>query len=106
MWNWQLKDWPKFVYESSLFADAEGVFMRLSGEAGAYLSNISKEEKELFREGPKGFKGGLRAENYISITKASRATATRDLNDLVNKGALVKQGELKYTRYYVNLDFF
>jgi len=49
MWNWQLKDWPKFVYESSLFADAEGVFMRLSGEAGAYLSYISKEETELFK---------------------------------------------------------
>lgn len=60
----------------------------------------------LFKEGPKGFTGGLSAENYISITKASRATATRDLNDLVEKGALVKQGELKHTRYYLNLDFF
>jgi len=75
------------------------------------LSSILNERQlkvllRLFREGPKGFKGGLSAENYIYITKASRATATRDLNDLVNKGGLVKQGELKYTRYYVNLDFF
>jgi len=46
---------------------------------------------------------GLSAENYISITKASRPTATRDLTDLVEKGALVKSGELRYTRYRLNL---
>jgi Fic family protein len=28
-------------------------------------------------------KGGLNAENYITITKAERATATSDLQDLV-----------------------
>jgi Fic family protein len=53
----------------------------------------------MFEEGPEGFKGGLSAENYISITKTTRATATRDLTDLVEKGALVKMGELRYTRY-------
>jgi Fic family protein len=55
----------------------------------------------LFREGPDGFKGGLSAEKYISITKASRATATRDLHDLIEKDALVKTGALKYTRYWL-----
>ena len=55
----------------------------------------------LFREGPQGFKGGLSAENYLSITKTSRATATRDLQDLVEKGALVKTGERKHTRYWL-----
>ena len=42
----------------------------------------------MFREGIDGFKGGLSAENYISISRTSRATATRDLQDLVEKGAL------------------
>jgi Fic family protein len=51
-----------------------------------------------------GFKGGLSAENYISITGAARATATRDLQDLVNKGALVRTGALKSTRYHLNID--
>jgi Fic family protein len=55
----------------------------------------------LFREGPEGFKGGLSAQKYISIAKTSRATATRDLQDLVEKGAIVKTGELKYTRYWL-----
>lgn len=57
----------------------------------------------LFREGIDGFEGGLSAENYISITKAARATATRDLQDLVLKGALVKTGELRHTRYHLNI---
>jgi len=65
-----------------------------------------RQEKVLarmFREGIDGFKGGLSAENYISITEASRATTTRDLQDLVVKGALPKTGELRHTRYYLNL---
>jgi len=68
----------------------------------------SRQEKALLRmfaEGLDGFKGGLSAENYIAITKTSRATATRDLADLVQKGALIKTGELKHTRYWINLTF-
>jgi len=57
----------------------------------------------IFREGIDGFKGGLSAENYITITKTSRATATRDLQDLVTIGALTKTGELRHTRYHLNL---
>lgn len=57
----------------------------------------------MFAEGPSGFQGGLSAEKYISITKTTRATATRDLTDLVEKGALVKTGELRHTRYRLNI---
>jgi Fic family protein len=65
-----------------------------------------RQEKALLRmfaEGLDGFKGGLSAENYIAITKTSRATATRDLTDLVQKGALIKTGELRHTRYWLSL---
>jgi Fic family protein len=57
----------------------------------------------VFREGIDGFKGGLSAENYISISKTSRATATRDLQDLVAMGAFTKTGELRHTRYALRL---
>lgn len=66
-----------------------------------------RQEKALarmFREGPDGFVGGLSAEKYIGITGAPRATATRDLQDLVAKEALVRQGERKHTRYFLNLE--
>ncbi len=58
----------------------------------------------MYREGLEGFEGGLSAENYISITNTSRATATRDLQDLVEKGALVRTGERKHTRYWLNTE--
>jgi Fic family protein len=64
----------------------------------------SRQEKALlrmFEEGPGGFKGGMSAEKYIRITEASRATATRDLQDLVEKGALIRHGELRHTRYFL-----
>src|SRR5215468_721405 len=63
----------------------------------------NKVVARVFREGIDGFKGGLSAENYISISKTSRATATRDLQDLVEKGALTKTGELRHTRYFLRL---
>jgi Fic family protein len=58
----------------------------------------------MFREGPDGFKGGLSAENYLSITHTSRATATRDLQDLVAMGALARSGALRHTRYRLKLN--
>ena len=67
-----------------------------------------RQEKVLLRmfaEGLKGFSGGLSADNYIAISNATRSSATRDLSDLVKKGALTKTGELRHTRYWLNLDF-
>jgi len=55
----------------------------------------------MFKEGPQGFEGGLSTEKYIRITGTSRATATRDLQDLTGKGALSQTGRLKGTRYYL-----
>lgn len=57
----------------------------------------------LFDAGPEGFVGGLSAGNYQSITGTVTATATRDLADLVEKGALKRTGERKGTRYWLNL---
>lgn len=57
----------------------------------------------VLREGPEGFKGGLSASNYQSITKASAPTATRDLAELVTLGALTRTGEKKSTRYHLTI---
>lgn len=61
----------------------------------------AKVIEHVFREGVERFTGGLSAENYISLTSTSRATTTRDLQDLVAMGALIKTGERKQTRYYL-----
>lgn len=58
----------------------------------------------MFREGPDGFAGGLSAGNYRTITGASLASATRDLADLVERGALIRSGERRYARYRLAVD--
>jgi Fic family protein len=72
------------------------------------LSGLLNERQQkallrMLREGPEGFAGGLSAGNYISITGATTATATRDLADMVTKGALVREGERRHARYRVNI---
>ncbi|MBB6305391.1 Fic family protein [Rhizobium leucaenae] len=74
-----------------------------SMNGSATSSTIAKAISRMFREGIEGFKGGLSAENYISITGASRATATKDLHDMVEKGAMNRSGERRHTRYTLNL---
>jgi Fic family protein len=43
----------------------------------------------LLDAGPDGFEGGINARKYMGLTDTSKATATRDLSDLVEKGCLV-----------------
>jgi Fic family protein len=58
----------------------------------------------MFREGLEGFKGGLSAANYITIADTSRATATRDLHELVAMCAVKQTGTLKSTRYHLAIE--
>lgn len=65
-----------------------------------------RQEKALLRmlrEGPAGFQGGLSASNYMTITGTTSATTTRDLTDLVSKGALTRTGERRHARYHLNI---
>jgi Fic family protein len=71
---------------------------RLRGELNP---RQEKAVLRMLREGPEGFKGGLSAGNYATITGASPATATRDLADLVEKGALLRTGEHRHARYHI-----
>ena len=59
--------------------------------------------RRMLAEGPKGFEGGMSAKKYMAVTGASKATATRDLQDLVEQGVLVPSGGGRSTRYNVNL---
>jgi len=57
----------------------------------------------MLREGPQGFQGELSAGKYINITGVAPAAATRDLADLVAKGALVCAGERRHARYNIGI---
>lgn len=45
----------------------------------------------LLDEGPGGFEGGINARKYMSLTQVSKATATRDLADLLHKECLCQR---------------
>jgi len=104
--------WVEFFAEAVLQAQQESLtllkfvvqkFNLLNKLTGKINSRQEKALLRMFQEGPSGFQGGLSAEKYIAITGASRATATRDLSDLTALGALIKTGELRHTRYWLNL---
>jgi len=66
----------------------------------------ARQEKVLMRmflEGPEGFGGGMSAKKYSIIAETAPATTTRDLAGLVEVGALIRTGELKHTRYALNI---
>jgi Fic family protein len=87
--------------------DRVGFFIAKAHYYDRYRDRLNDRQTKgidrMFREGPDGFKGGLSAENYISITGTSRATATRDLQELVEMDAFTRTGERRYTRYWLNL---
>ncbi len=111
--NNEITDWLLYFSETILDAGAMTVdkidFLIAKAKFHDKFRKAFNERQEkiiarLFQEGPNGFIGGLSAEKYIRITKTSRATATRDLAELVSMGALEKTGQLKGTRYQLSLN--
>ena len=108
--NMEVTDWLRYFAETVIEAQSTTIrrvdfyvtkakfYERLRGQLN---ERQSKAIARMFKEGIDGFKGGLSAENYITITGTSRATTTRDLQDLVEKRALTKTGDLRHTRYFL-----
>ena len=59
--------------------------------------------QRMFQSGVQGFEGGMSAKKYMSITGTSKATATRDLQELLAMGAFNQLGEGRSVRYELNL---
>lgn len=59
--------------------------------------------QRLLDDGDGGFLGGLNADKYMKMTGVSKATATRDLSDMVAGGQLWSHGVGKAVRYYINV---
>ena len=50
------------------------------------------------------FEGKMTAKKYMSLTKASKATATRGLRQLYDLGVFAREGGGRSVRYHLNLD--
>jgi Fic family protein len=77
--------------------------VRRDGQEGLAISNERQLTvfDRMTREGSKGFAGGMRAGKYQKIAHTSKATATRDLSEMVGLGVLVRLGEGAGVRYEI-----
>ena len=80
------------------FALAKTRFWDLHGDS-AFNKRQTKAINRMFKAGPAGFEGGMTTRKYINLTATSRATATRDLVDLVDKGAFKSEGQGRSVSY-------
>ena len=68
-----------------------------------YASELNDRQllvvRRMLKEGPSGFEGGMNARKYMALTKVSKATATRDLQDLVEKAVFAPIGGGRSSRY-------
>ena len=84
-----------FALDKTRFWDAFG--------ETAFNKRQTKAINRMFKAGPAGFEGGMTARKYTNLTGASRATATRDLGDMVKKGALKAEGRGRSVSYVLQL---
>lgn len=86
-----------------LDARARSAFWR-SASVFALTDRQRKVLTRLVEAGNGGFLGGLTADKYVKLTGVSKATATRDLSELLAHGLLNVSGTGRATRYTVAVE--
>ena len=68
-------------------------------------TELSERQKtvlnKVFKAGKDGFPNGISAQKYAALGKCSKATATRDLGDLLAKSCLRSEGTGRGLRYFI-----
>lgn len=62
-----------------------------------------KVVRRMLDAGPEGFAGGISAKKYMNIAKTSKATATRDLQNLLELEVLKTEGGGRSTNYILDI---
>lgn len=108
----EISDWVAYFVDVVITAlDLAGEQIDFVLRKTRLLDRVSSQLNErqlkivmrMLKEGPGGFLGGMHAGKYVAITGASKATATRDLQDLVSKGVLAATGGGRSSRYDLKL---
>lgn len=108
----EITDWINYFVKAILSAQTEAeqqinFILKKAKFFDRYKDQFNSRQhaviRRMFEEGFEGFEGGMNAGKYMSIAKTSKATATRDLQDLTEKGAITGFGGGRSTRYRLNL---
>ncbi|MFB2119939.1 DUF4172 domain-containing protein [Parapedobacter sp. 2B3] len=102
------------VYFSSVILEAQrdakamvGFMLKKAQFYDRYKTQLDERQwkaiNKMLDKGAEGFEGGMTAKKYMGITKVSKATATRDLQQLHELGVLVQEGAGRSVRYQLNL---
>ncbi|WP_416758207.1 Fic family protein [Roseateles sp. So40a] len=107
----EVSEWVEwFARQYTAACDAAGALMDAAIEkrrfwdthaASALSARQRKVLQRLLNDGDGGFLGGLNAEKYMKMTGVSKATATRDLAEMVAARQLRVQGVGKASRYFI-----
>lgn len=108
----EISNWIKYFVHVILQAQTQAIelvdFILKKTRYFDSLKNLNERQlkaiKRMFDAGPNGFEGGMTAKKYMSITHASKATATRDLQSLLEMGALLLEGGGRSTHYRLNIE--
>lgn len=97
-----ITEWIRYFLETLLDAQSRAESLILfSLKKAAFFDKFQDSLNErqmkaivtMMEEGPRGFQGGMNTRKYIGIAKASKATATRDIQQLVEIGVFVRHGD-------------
>ncbi|MEM6735411.1 MAG: Fic family protein [Bacteroidota bacterium] len=108
----EITDWINYfvrtVLDAQIDAEQEIEFTLKKTKFFDQHKDVLNERQEkvvrrMLEEGHQGFEGGMNARKYVSLVKTSKATATRDLQDLVAKGIFKPIGGGRSTRYEINV---
>jgi Fic family protein len=103
MYLWQAPDWPRWRHDAAALQPALSR-VRLAQGRMLGLAGQRKVLARLHSAGPDGFLGGMTTEKYVKLTGVSRATAWRELDELLARQLLVRSGQGRGTRYALNFD--
>ena len=109
----KINNWIQYFGDMILEAQADFIqsihfLLKKTAFLDAQKSKLNESQlKVIYRmlnEGEEAFLGGMNARKYQSISHVSKATATRHLQDLVDKKILVATGNGRNVNYQVNLE--
>ncbi|MEJ7770035.1 MAG: Fic family protein [Chitinophagaceae bacterium] len=107
-----ITSWVKYFVNTILKAQIQSkeiidFILKKSKFFDRFKSVLNERQEKVIRKmldaGPEGFKGGMSAKKYISIARTSKATATRDLQNLLEMDVLQITGAGRSTNYILNI---
>ncbi|WP_407401392.1 Fic family protein [Chryseobacterium sp.] len=111
--NLHIDSWMRYfchILQDALLDSKKVVLFTLKKTAFFDLYQHQVNERQLkainkmMEMGENSFIGGMSSKKYISINKTSKATATRDLQHLVEIGAFLKMGNGRSVAYEINYE--